>query len=1041
MRIQILTPLLSVCLFTALLPAGFAQQSGALFGTVLDPSKALVVGATVTLTDQERGAKHVTVTNASASYVFDPVEPGEYSLVIQYKGFGELRIERLAVKARDRLSLRHELAIAGSSVSVTVDDQLEGFSADSSVGVTMEQSALEHLPVNGRTVQSLLTLAPGITTGGGPGGGIHSNGLRSNTNYYMLDGVSMGGEGGGGGGPMGGGPGGPGGGGGGGGMGGGGGGGGLGSVSLDSLQEVRVQTSVFAPEFGRTSGAQVSMTSRGGSNAFHGSAYEYFRNHHLNANDWFANEAGIGRGRMLQNQFGGTLGGAVLKNRTFFFVSGESAELRIPSTVVASVPDMASRAAAPAALRRYLRVFPLPNGPELDGGAARFSAVVTNPQSRQNYGARVDHTLTAKDTLFVRYGYSPGSGAQRGSEFVSPNVWSNQEMSSHTVTGAWTRLIRPAVTNELRANYSASSGSSSGGMDGFGGGVPLTDSVVFPKGVDSTTGTFNLSILGLASYSLGARGRNEQKQINIVDGLSLTADTHTYKLGVDYRTNRSTNHNVPYSTMVTFNGLASEEGSILSGSALMASVSSSRTEVYPSTANYSFYVQDTWRSDSRLTITYGVRWDINPAPTVWNGLRPFAIAAANSSRVTQADPLYDTRWTDLSPRLGFARQIGYVEGREWVVRGGFGIFHDPGYGTSMSAFSGAPYGNVRSLTSPAFPLSASDLIPPGLTMAKPYGQIGAAERSLQAPAIWQWNGTVEKSYGPAQVVSMGYAGTKGSRLMRTETQPSYSEDYDVLRLATNGASSSYHSLQAQYRRRFARSLQTQVGYTWAHSIDSASSDMGMGGFATIFGGGERGNSDYDVRHSLTASGSWQAPSAREGWYSGLLRDWYTDFLFIARTGTPFDITGVSAATSATSAGSPGRGLFAQVRPDYNGLPVWIDDPTAPGGRRLNRAAFESPTGYAQGNLGRNSLRGFGTTQLDLSLRRQVRLGERSRLNLSVQAFNLFNTPSFANPSRNEGASMTSANFGVASRSLAQGAGTVYQTGGPRSIQAVLRFQF
>ena len=255
----------------------------------------------------------------------------------------------------------------------------------------------------------------------------------------------------------------------------------MGSVSLDSLQEVRVQTSVFAPEFGRTSGAQVSMTSRGGSNAFHGSAYEYFRNHHLTANDWFANEAGMGRGRMLQNQFGGTLGGAVLKNRSFFFVSGESAELRIPSTVVASVPDMASRAAAPAALRRYLRVFPLPNGPELDGGAARFSAVVTNPQSRQNYGARVDHTLTAKDTLFVRYGYSPGSGAQRGSEFVSPNVWSNQEMSSHTVTGAWTRLIRPAVTNELRANYSASSGSSSGGMDGFGGGVPLTDSVGFPK--------------------------------------------------------------------------------------------------------------------------------------------------------------------------------------------------------------------------------------------------------------------------------------------------------------------------------------------------------------------------------------------------------------------------------------------------------------------------------------------------------------------------------------------------------------------------------
>lgn len=1039
MRLKCLALTVYVCLFFAIIPASFGQQGAAIFGQVLDPSRALVIGATITLTDLERGTVRTAVTTDSASYIFDPLEPGEYSVLIQAKGFADLRIERLVVKVRDRLSLRHELTLATTTDSVTVESELEGFSADSSVGVNVEQKTLENLPINGRTVQSLLTMAPGVVTAGGPGGEIHSNGLRSNTNYYMLDGVSLIGGGPMGGGPMGAGPGGPGGGGGGGGMGGG--GGGLNSVSLDSLQEVRVQTSVFSPEFGRTPGAQVSMTSRGGTNALHGSLYEYFRNHHLNANDWFANEAGLARGRMLQNQFGGTLGGAVLKGRTFFFLSGEASRLQIPSTVVASVPDMDSRAAAPAALRRYLRAFPTPNGPELDGGAARFSAVVTNPQSRQAYAVRIDHTLSAKDTLFVRYGYSPSDGTQRGSEFVSPNVWSSQEMYSHNLTGAWTRLIRPLVTNEVRVNYSTSNARSWGGMDNFGGAVALTDAQVFPANVDSTNGAFNLSILGLASYSLGAHGSSAQRQLNIVDGLSLTADTHTYKIGLDFRTNNNTMHNVPYSAMATFNGLASESGSILSGSALMASVSSSRTDVYPSTSNYSFYVQDTWRSDSRLTITYGMRWDINPAPTVWKGLRPFAIAAANSNRVTQADPLYDTRWSDLAPRIGFARQIGSDEGREYVIRGGFGVFHDPGYGTSMSAFSGAPYGNVRSLTSPSFPLSASDLIPPGLEMAKPFGQVGAAERSLQSPSIWQWNGTLEKSYGPAQVVSIGYAGTKGSRLLRTETQPSYSDDFDVLRLATNGASSSYHSLQAQFRRSFARNLQTQVSYTWSHSIDSASNDMGMGGFATIFGGGERGDSDYDVRHSLNASGSWLLPSPRNSWLAGALRDWHTDFLFIARTGTPFDITGVSTSTSTTGPGSAGRGLFAQVRPDYNGEPVWISDPTVPGGRRLNRAAFDSPTGYAQGNLGRNSLRGFGTSQLDLSLRRQVRLGERRSLSVSVQAFNLLNSASFANPSRNEGASMTSANFGVASRSLAQGSGTVYQTGGPRSVQAALRFQF
>ena len=217
--------------------------------------------------------------------------------------------------------------------------------------------------------------------------------------------------------------------------------------------------------------------------------------------------------------------------------------------------------------------------------------------------------------------------------------------------------------------------------------------------------------------------------------------------------------------------------------------------------------------------------------------------------------------------------------------------------------------------------------------------------------------------------------------------------------------------------------------------------MGMGGFATLFGGGERGSSDYDVRHNLNVSGSWLLPSPTAPWLAGALRNWWTDFMFVARTGTPFDIVGVSES-SGNSSGSAtaGRGLFAQVRPDYNGKPVWVDDPTVPGGRRLNRDAFDSPTGYAQGNLGRNALRGFGMTQLDLSLRRQLSLGERRVLHLAVQAFNLLNTPSFANPSRNEGASMTSANFGVASR-MQTGGGSLYQNGGPRSMQLSLRFQF
>ncbi|WP_321472687.1 carboxypeptidase-like regulatory domain-containing protein [uncultured Paludibaculum sp.] len=1040
MRFRCIAPTAAVCALILLSSAVQAQSSAALSGQIVDPSKANIVGAKVTLTDLQRGTTRTATSNEAGVYIFDPVDPGQYSLKAQAKGFAELQLNHIELKVRDRQSLKLELALETTTTAVTVEGQTVGISADVSAGATVEEDFLRHLPVNGRTVNALVQMAPGIVAGVGPGGELNSNGLRSNTNYYMLDGVSYGSSGGGG--MIGGG--GPGGGGGmmGGGGPGGGGGGGLGvnGPSLDTLQEVRIQTSTFAPEFGRTPGAQISMTSRGGTNAIHGSLYEYFRNDKFNANDWFANEAGLSRGAMKQNQFGGTVGGPLVKDKTFLFGSVDAALRQVPQTVVANVPSLLARNAAPAVLRPYLRAFPLANGEDLDNGAARFTAVTTNPQNRKSYAIRADHTIAPGNVLFARYSYTPSDSEQRGSEFLAPSVMTSQDSSSHTVTGAWIKSLGSHVVNDLRANFTTSKFSSSGVMDSFGGAIPLKSAVVFPSGVDTTNGSFSLSVLGLSSYTFGARGGNDQKQINVVDGLSITAGSHSYKAGFDYRRSTVTNHNVPYSVNATFNGLGPDEGSLLSGTATNVSVSSNVAAVYPQTVNYSAYIQDTWHVSAATTITYGIRWDINPAPSVSQGERPFAISSFLSSRVTQGEALYDTRWSDISPRLGFVRQIRSTPGKEWVVRGGFGVFHDIGYGTSMSAFSGAPYSNVRTLTLAPFPLYASDLVDPGLPATKPFGRLGAADRGLRSPSIRQWNLTLERSYGPGQVLSVGYAGTSGKNLMRTESQPSFSDDYDLLTLATNGAESSYHALQVQFRRRYMKNLQTQVSYTWSHSIDTASNDLGLGGFATLLDS-ERGNSDYDVRHNLNVSGSYLLPSPKDSFITKALKNWYADFMFTARAGTSFDIVGVSS-TSSAGAGGSGQGLFAQVRPDYNGQLVWLVDNTVPGAQRLNRAAFDSPSGYAQGNLGRNALRGLGLTQLDLSLRRRVDLGEHGALHVSVSALNLMNHPSFANPSRNEGANMTSVNFGVSTRTQAGGGfGSLYQSGGPRSLEFVLRYQF
>ena len=302
-----------------------AQETATLSGTVFDPSEAVVPATEVTLNGAAHGIVRQTKSDAAGVFSFDSLPPGEYTLDINKVGFKKMRLEHVQLNMRDRQSLRIDLRIsAAASTSVDVSDAAT-ISTDISTGAAIEHDYSQNLPVNGRDVQSLIRMSPGVVSAGSAGE-VNANGLRSNTNYYTIDGVSanrsMGMGGGGGGGFGGRGGGGPGGMGGGGSMGagpGGMGGGSIDGMSLDSLQEVRVQTSTFAPEFGRSPGAQISMMSRGGSNRFHGSASEYFRNDKLNANDWFANSTSYPRAEMRQNRFGAALGGPVRQQPDILF--------------------------------------------------------------------------------------------------------------------------------------------------------------------------------------------------------------------------------------------------------------------------------------------------------------------------------------------------------------------------------------------------------------------------------------------------------------------------------------------------------------------------------------------------------------------------------------------------------------------------------------------------------------------------------------------------------------------------------------------------
>jgi len=1058
-------PLFLICLLP--IAAVYGQDTATLSVIVVDPTSAAVPGARVVVVDSHRGVIHQSDTNDSGRAEFDDLMPSDYTIEIERQGFNNYRVENMTLAVRARQELRVQLQVAAAAgTRIDVVENMDTLSADPTSGTTIPQTFIQDIPINGRNVESLITLAPGMTSAQGSSsdaGGFNANGLRSNMNYFTLDGVSVNQPG-----VAAGGVGGFGGGGGRGGFGGGGGAavaGGVGGptslVVIDTVQEVRVQTMSIAPEFGRTPGAQVVMTSRGGTNQYHGTLYDYLRSDQFDANNWFANAEGFTKFDEHESRPGGVFGGPILKNRTLFFVSFEQLNLTAPSTLLGIVPDLSTRAAAPAALAPFLGAFPLPNGPELTQGSAAFYGQVANPVKTTTASGRIDQIISPHATMFARFSVTPTTSERQ----TADAQLTSQALHSDTATFGFTSTLPDEFLNDLRLNYSILTSHTQTVPDTLGGAVPLTAGEVFPPGITPANGIFNLNIIGVGNYSYGGQTRNKQAQINVVDSATKTYLAHQIKIGVDARQIRNTNYLNAYQQSVSFNGLETTDltpqYSLLTGEALNAQVTSALGEVYPTYINYSMYGQDTWRITKWTTITYGVRWDVNPAPYARYGQQPFALSPDLVAGVTQNTPLYPTKWFNLAPRFGVAYNMSEKPGHEMMLRAGIGIFYDVGYGTTAGAFDGAPFTDVRTISEPLFPLNATLLAPPPMPPFRPYGVIDAADLGLVAPRVYEWNGTWEKNFGTGNTLSISLVGNAGRSLARSETSPAYTSAYDLSILTTNGAASDYDALQVQFRKRLSSRLQMQLSYTWSHSIDTASSDFGGGGgFATLYTGGQRGDSDYDIRHYFTAAGTYELPAPKAALLRPILNNWFVDFNVLVRTGLPFDVEGVStctstgtATTTTTSSGTTtttctntgsNTGLFALVRPSLNGDPIWVSNANVPGGTQLNPNAFVIPTGYAQGNLGRNTLRGFGAYQADLSLRRVIPITESVRLNLGLNAFNAFNHPNFANPTPELGANLASPEFGIVTQMLNSGVGgvnTLYQPGGPRSMELFVRLQF
>lgn len=1053
-----------------LAPAIAQSPNATINGIVLDPSGAVIVGAEVVVVNDATGVQYTTKTNGEGIYVVPNLPPGPYRIQVSNSGFKTIIKPDIVIHVQDGLAVNFTLPIGAASEIVTVQGGAPLINTENAtVSTVVDRQFAENLPMNGRSFQTLIQLTPGVvltTPSIEDGGQFSVNGQRASSNYWMVDGVSanvgatstvvpgngsagalpsfsaLGGT--------------------------------NSLVSVDAMQEFRIQTSSYAPEFGRTPGGQISIVTRSGTNQFHGTVFDYLRNDALDANDWFANSVGLAKPRERQNDFGGTFGGPIFRDKTFFFFSYEGLRLRLPQVALTTVPDLAARQNAIAAAQPFLSAYPLPNGPDnIATGVAQFNSSFSNPATLDAYSLRIDQKMTGKLTIFGRYNYSPSENSQRGAYALSTIPHSAITTQTATLGATWS--VSPSIANDLRFNYSRTHAVGNFTQDSFGGAVPAT-SPPFPSPFTSQNATFGFEIASLSTapgYFVGTFSDNLQRQINVVDNLSVQSGRHSLKFGVDFRRLSPVFDPTEYSQQDAFLSVASAGA----GNLLFSRLAAGKTSALLF-HNLGVFAQDTWKIAPRLTLTYGLRWDLDFAPSSANGPSLLAVTGYNLNDLSNlalappGTPPFKTAYGNFAPRAGAAYQLSQSQDWQTMIRGGLGIFYDLASSQVGNMLGGSyPFAMSSFARGGTFPLSPAAAAPPPITIAS-LSQgftLFASDPNLNQPYTLQWNLAVQQGIGREQTVSASYLGSAGRRLLQSAFLTT-SPNFPAVDLVGNTGTSDYDALQLTFERRFSHGLQALASYSWAHSIDTGSAGSNNSLSNTLLPGlnhnANRGPSDFDIRHALSAGVTYDVPTPKiTAFTNAILHGWSLQSVVQARSAPPEDISYLNLFFPSTVSGG-----YTNVRPDVvPGIPLYLFGPQFPGGKAFNNTPGAVPSGcpdgsasvgpfcpppadsngnpLRQGNLGRNSLRSFGATQWDFAIHRNFPIRESLKLQFRVEMFNVLNHPNFGPPSP----FIDVGGFGIATQLLGQslsgggvgggGFNPLYQIGGPRSIQFALKAMF
>jgi hypothetical protein len=1026
---------LMLMVLVAFFRASSQSTSATVSGLVLDPNGRIIVGADVQMVNDGTGIRYPGVTNSDGIYAIPNLPPGSYRLQVSRPGFKTLIKPDIVLRTEDALAINFTLPVGATIETVTVAGGASSVNTESAaVSTVIDRQFVENLPLNGRSFNTLLQLTPGVVIAQQPAGGslgsapgqFSIGGQRTDANSFTVDGVSanfgvstigvysgdsgtgtaqafsaLGGT--------------------------------SSLVSVEDLEEFRVETSSFAPEFGKTPGGQVMLTTRSGTNEWHGGLYEYFRNDVMDANNWFANNAGEARPAERHNDFGGFLGGPILHNRTFFFYSYEGARLRLPQTTITQEPWLNdTTCVAPSAVAPLLAAFPKPNSDDSDATCTGlFTGSYSNSATLDATSLRIDHTLNSRVSLFARYNYAPSSMVAR--QYALSMLATTPVRTQTATVGVNTRLSHLAA-DTLRANYSEQSSDDINSVDSFGGATPPPPSLLLGS-LSPADNLGQFDALDSNYYSIGPVEQNRARQVNVVDELDWSVGAHELKFGGDYRT--------IYLDKVAYDGgiamLALSIPDLIHSGALDELGLTHIAPAHFVTNSTSLFAQDSWKAAPRVTVTWGLRWELAPAPSPRRGTLAASWRNVNNPAelaiAPWSTPLWSTTWGNLAPRVGIAWRPGALANT--VVRGGAGLFYDLGSGGAADAAAFFPGSISRILLNVPLPFSAQSADLPAVSLNPPYPLVKAFDPGLTLPRSWEWNLALEKGFSGHQVVTATYVGQEGQDQLRQQDyyrpNPSFASAF---LFTNNSAWSNYNSLELQYRAALSGRLQALLNYTYSHSLDNASNDAVLGLANTIVSGArDYASSDFDIRHSFSgAVTASMPPFAGPELLRAVGQGWSLATVAVVRSGFPFNANydGLSAAT----------GGYVSVRPDrIPGQPVWIRNPKAAAGKSLNPATFSIPTTPRQGTESRNDISGFGLNEVDCTLGRTFPLVDSWQLKFQADAFNVANHPNFANPQGllNQGPTYLESTQML--NTALGGLNPLFQEGGPRSLQLSLKLTF